>query len=36
MILYYHPGGCSLADHIALIETGLRYRLVKVERGKRT
>ena len=36
MILYYHPGGCSLADHIALIETGLRYRLIKVERGKRT
>ena len=36
MILYYHPGGCSLADHIALIEAGLRYRLVKVERGKRT
>ena len=36
MILYYHPGGCSLADHIVLIETGLPYRLVKVERGKRT
>ena len=36
MILYYHPGGCSLADHIALIETGLPFGLVKVERGKRT
>src|SRR5262245_9713300 len=36
MILYYHPGGCSLADHIVLIETGLPYKLVKVERGKRT
>ena len=36
MILYYHPGGCNLADHIALIEAGLPYKLVKVERGKRT
>jgi glutathione S-transferase len=36
VILYYHPGGCSLADHIALIEAGLRYKLVKVELGKRT
>jgi glutathione S-transferase len=36
MILYYHPGGCSLADHIALIEAGLSYRLVKVGRDKRT
>jgi len=36
MILYYAPGGCSLADHIALIEAGLPYKLVRVDRGKRT
>jgi len=36
MILYYAPGGCSFADHIALIETALPYRLIRVDRGKRT
>src|SRR3979409_55769 len=36
LVLYSHPGGCSLADHIVLIETGLPYKLVKVERGKLT
>ena len=36
MILYYAPGGCSLADHIALIEAELPYKLVRVGRGRRT
>ena len=36
MMLYYAPGGCSLADHIALIEAGLPYTLNKVDRSKRT
>src|SRR5690348_9065127 len=36
VILYYAPGGCSLADHIALIEVGLPYKLVRVDRDKRT
>jgi glutathione S-transferase len=36
MILYYAPGGCSFADDIALIETALPCRLIRVDRGKRT
>lgn len=36
MILYYVPGGCSLATHIALVEAGLAHELVPVSRDKRT
>lgn len=31
MILYLSPGACSLADHIALHEAGLRFDRVKVD-----
>jgi len=34
--LYYVPGACSLAVHIALIEAGMPYKLVRVERDKQT
>jgi glutathione S-transferase len=36
MILYYAPGACSLANHIALIEVGLPHKIVSVDRDKRT
>lgn len=36
MILYYVPGACSLSNHIALIEAGLPYTLISVDRAKRT
>jgi glutathione S-transferase len=36
MNLFYSPGSCSHASHIALIEAGMPYKLVRVRRDKQT
>ena len=36
MKLYYSPAACSLAPHIALIETGANFAAEKVDREKKT
>lgn len=36
MNLFYYPAACSIADHIALIEAGLPYKLLSIDREKKT
>lgn len=31
MLLYYSPGACSLSDHIALIEAGMKLDIAKAD-----
>jgi len=36
MNLFYYPAACSLADHIALIEAGLPYKLLSIDHERKT
>ena len=36
MNLFYYPAACSIADHVALIEAGLPYKLLSINREKKT
>lgn len=36
MNLFYYPGACSLADHIALVEAGLSFKIVSINHEKKT
>ncbi|OEC94317.1 glutathione S-transferase N-terminal domain-containing protein [Rhizobium sp. YK2] len=36
MILFYYPGACSIANHIALIEVGMPYKLISINQEKKT
>ncbi|MEN3163764.1 glutathione binding-like protein [Tistrella mobilis] len=36
MILFYYPGACSIANHIALIEVGMPHKLISINHEKKT